>query len=399
MDIRSTLDKLEQIHLFEEEQQELTKAHVEHPEDLVFHNGSQGAERGLQAIVGNVKNPTAITIKWDGYPALIFGRGMDKKFIICDKHMFNKKDGSGHVTSPQAFLQYDQARGVERGDLAQVVGRIWKGLEQSYSGTGFYWGDFLFSKPLKEQNGLYTFKANPEGITYTVEAKGNWVGELITGKQAGIAVHQYIPQEATNVQYAQPLNGGIGQLQNNSDVAIIPAKMPIVPKLKLNNTDVNKVQQVISKNASAVNQWILQAPPGVKTVFPLMCTVFINSKIVAGNLDNMVGDFMKFAENRKMSDPVRAKLLGYMDPATGKPVPGHFQNNTAGITGAFEIWIALYNLKMKVVPQLDKAAEQSPVKGYLADGTQTQEGFVGQGVKLINRMGFSRQNLAGRLPK
>ena len=208
-----------------------------------------------------------------------------------------------------------------------------------------------------------------------------------------------MPAEATNVQYAQPLNGGIGQLKNNSDVAIIPAKMPIVPKLKLSNADVNKVQQVITKNAAAVNQWILQAPPGVKTVFPLMCTVFINSKIVAGNLDNMVGDFMEFAQKRKMTDPVRAKLFGYTDPATGKPVPGHFQNNIAGINGAFQIWIALYNLKMKVVPQLDKAAEESPVKGYLADGTQTQEGFVGQGVKLVNRMGFSRQNLAGRLPK
>jgi len=51
---------------------------------------------------------------------------------------------------------------------------------------------------------------------------------------------------------------------------------------------------------------------------------------------------------------------------------------------------------MQVVPQLDKAAEQSPVKGYLSDGTQTQEGFVSHGIKLINRMGFSRQNLAAR---
>ena len=51
---------------------------------------------------------------------------------------------------------------------------------------------------------------------------------------------------------------------------------------------------------------------------------------------------------------------------------------------------------MKVVPQLDKAAEESPVKGYLQDGTQTQEGFVSQGLKFVNRMGFARQNLAAR---
>jgi hypothetical protein len=51
---------------------------------------------------------------------------------------------------------------------------------------------------------------------------------------------------------------------------------------------------------------------------------------------------------------------------------------------------------MNVVKQLDQAAEHSPVKGYLQDGTQTQEGFVSQGLKLVDRMGFSRQNLAGR---
>ena len=40
------------------------------------------------------------------------------------------------------------------------------------------------------------------------------------------------------------------------------------------------------------------------------------------------------------------------------------------VIGAFKIWIALYNLKQNIVDQLDKAAESSPVKGYLDDGTE-----------------------------
>ena len=365
------------------EEQELTKAHVEHPEDLIFHTGSQGANRGLQAIVDSAKNPKAITIKWDGYPALIFGTGMDGKFIIADKHMFNKADGSGHVTSPQAFAQYDQARGVERGELANIIARIWPGLQKSYSGKGFYWGDLLFSQPLQDENGLYKFKANPNGIAYTIEANSD-IGKLIDGKVGGIAVHQYLPPQATNVQHAQLLNGTIGQLKNNSNVAIIPAAMPIVPKLKIPASDVSKVQQAISKHGAAADAWLLQPPPGVKGAFPLMCTVYINKKIVSGNLNNLVGDFYEFFKTRAMSEPVRAKLTE------------HFKQHEAGIVGAFAIWMAVYNLKMKVVPQLDKAAASSPVKGYLQDGTQTQEGFVSHGVKLVNRMGFSRQNLSAR---
>ena len=51
---------------------------------------------------------------------------------------------------------------------------------------------------------------------------------------------------------------------------------------------------------------------------------------------------------------------------------------------------------MSVVAQLNKAAESSPVKGQLDDGTETHEGFVANGLKFVDRMGFSRQNLAGR---
>jgi hypothetical protein len=62
----------------------------------------------------------------------------------------------------------------------------------------------------------------------------------------------------------------------------------------------------------------------------------------------------------------------------------------------FTIWAAVYALKQNVVEQLAAAAEQSPVKGYLQSGKQSQEGFVSQGLKFVDRMGFSAQNLAGQ---
>jgi hypothetical protein len=77
-------------------------------------------------------------------------------------------------------------------------------------------------------------------------------------------------------------------------------------------------------------------------------------------------------------------------------INAHLEQNQAGLKGAFEIWAAIYALKMSVVAQLNKAAESAPVQGYLQDGTKTQEGFVSHGIKFVDRMGFSRQNLAGR---
>jgi hypothetical protein len=360
------------------------KGHLDHPEDLIFLGGSEGANRAVQSTIATVNNPATVTIKWDGYPALIFGRNSSGKFSIMDKHMFNKKDGTGRqVFSPEQFVEYDQARGVERDSLWPIINEIWPGLEKaSRSGKGYYWGDLLFHQPLKDQNGSYVFKANPNGITYKVEANST-VGKLMGGKRAGIAVHQYIDPNAMTTDEAVTLNGNIGQLKNNSDVAIVPSAMPTAPKLKIDTTLVKNAQNAIKKYGPAVDQ-LMNSAPQARNTFNQLFTVYINKKIVAGDLNNLANGFMDFVEARPMTDKMKAKIAE------------HLNQNKDAILGAFTIWSALYTLKMSVVNQLNKAAEVSPVKGYLQDGTETHEGFVANGLKFVDRMGFSRQNLAGR---
>ena len=360
------------------------KGHLDHPEDLVFLGDITGATRALTAIQQTVTNPKTVTIKWDGYPALIFGRGSDGKFSIMDKHMFNKKDGTGRrIFSSKQFREYDLARGVDRSDLHRLIAEIWPGLEKaSAAASGYYWGDLLFSNPLTEANGLYTFKANPNGITYTVDPK-SVVGKLMAGKQAGIAVHQYIAPDAPSTDLAVPLNGNIGKLKNNSNVAIVPSKMPNTPALKLDTSLVAGVKKSISQYGDAVHQ-LMNTAPQARNTFNQLFTTYINKKIVSGDLSNLLQGFMSYVDTRPMTDAMRNKI------------DTHLQNNQDGLVGAFTIWAAIYKLKMSIVSQLNKAAESSPVQGYLQDGTATQEGFVSQGLKFVDRMGFSRQNLQGR---
>ena len=372
-------DKVDKIASLKED-----KGHLDHPEDLIFLGGSAGASRALQAAIDTVKNPKTVTIKWDGYPALIFGRNSRGKFSIMDKHMFNKKDGTGRqVFSPEQFMQYDQARGIDRSELHALMAEIWPGLAKASSGSkGYYWGDLLFSKPLQEQNGLYVFKANPNGITYKVVADSD-IGNLIAGKQGGIAVHQYLAPNAMTTDEATSLNGTIGQLKNNSNIAIVPSAMPITPKMKLNTVLVKNAQNAIKKYGPAVDQMMDNAPQARNT-FNQLFTVYINKKIVAGDLNNMLDGFMDFVESRPMTDKMKFKITEYL------------RNNQEALVGAFTIWVEMYKLKMSIVDQLNKAAEASPVKGQLDDGTETHEGFVSNGLKFVDRMGFSRQNLTGR---
>lgn len=380
MNFSETINKLKELS----EPLNEAKGHLDHPEDLIFLSGSSGATRALGAIVQTAKNPKTVTIKWDGYPALIFGRDHTGKFSIMDKHMFNKKDGSGRtIYSPEEFRQYDLNRGVDRIGLHSLINEIWSGLASSSgSAHGYYWGDLLFSKPLEEKKGMFSFKANPNGITYTVNADSS-IGELIDDKVAGIAVHQHIPPDAVTTDHAQPLHGTIGQLQNNSDVAIVPSAMPFTPKLKLDDTQVKRVQTSIQKYGQAVDLMMGNAPVA-KGTFEQLFTVYINKKIVAGDLNNILDGFLVYFQSRPMSDEMLFRLSDYL------------HDNKVGLQGAFTIWVEIYKLKMHMVGQLNDAASDSPVKGYLQDGTETHEGFVSNGLKFVDRMGFSRQNLAGQ---
>lgn len=361
------------------------KGHLDHPEDMVFLGGGSGAKQALDAIGNTIDNPKAVTIKWDGYPALIFGRDSQGRFSIMDKHMFNKKDGTGRqVYSPKEFIEYDTARGADRSNLHNVIARIWPGLEAETTGSGYYWGDLLFFQPLKPVDGKFVFKANPNGIRYEVNANSQ-IGKLIAGKQAAIAVHQYIAADAPSTDDAVSLNGTIGNLKNTSNVAIVPSAMPNAPLFDWSSIKplVAKTRGDIAKYGTVIDQLMNEAPQARNT-FNNLFTVYINKKIVSGDLSNLVGDFYKFFETRPMTDAMRGKLTQ------------HLQANKKGIEGAFQVWIDLYKLKSEVVRQLDLNAKNSPVQGFLQDGTPTQEGFVSQGLKFVDRMGFSRQNLASR---
>lgn len=376
--ISNTLRTLEKINLVE------AKGHLDHPEDLVFLGDIQGARQAISAIEQTIAQPGTITIKWDGYPALIFGRDQKGRFSIMDKHMFNKQDGTGRqVFSPEEFRKYDENRSVNRGDLYQLIDNIWPGLEKADRGSlGYYWGDLLFAKPLEDQDGYYSFKMNPNGIAYKVKVDSE-VGQMLKGKTAGVGVHTFIPVNAETTDESVSLDGTIGNLHNNSDVAIVPSKMPITPKIKMPTKLKSQAESEIAKHGDAV-RILMNSAPQARTAFNSLFTVFINKKIVAKDLSNLYNDFIQFIEQRPMTDRMRTKINN------------HFNAHKDGVIGAFKIWIALYNLKQNIVDQLDKAAESSPVKGYLDDGSETHEGFVANGLKFVNRMGFSAQNLAAK---
>lgn len=379
LEIRKLLDTIEKQSIFE------GASSISHPEDLIITDGVKSATRSVQSIINAAKSPKSISMKWDGYPALIFGRGSDGKFIVVDKHMWSKKDGSGKkIYSPKDFIQYDKNRQVDRSGLYDAISNIWTGLEQATKGTkGFYWGDLLFSQPLKDTNGLYKFKANPNGITYTVDVNSD-LGNLIKNKIAGIAVHQYIPSDALDLQAAVPIQNDVVQnLNKKSNIAFLSSNLPISPKISLDKSLINDANSAIKKYGKDVEQLITTAPQA-RSSFASLFTSYINKKVISGDLQNLASDFLDYFEALPMTDSMRKKLSE------------HINNNKNGVIGLFAIWSAIYKLKMDLVSQLTSQVQQSPVKGYLDSGQPSQEGYISNGLKYIDRLGFSKQLLRAR---
>ena len=350
----------------EAEDSEIT-GRTPHPEDAIF-DGSQQAGRMVQALASVTKDPGSLTIKWDGFPALIFGRLPDGKFSIMDKYMYENPNAA--MTSPESWVQYDQARGKSRPDLYQKISNIWKGLEQAVgSSPGFYWGDLLWSDPLQPQDGKYVFRPNPHGVTYSIDVNTP-LGKQIGNRVGGIVVHTFIPTMGGG---RQPWNGQ--GLNMNTNVAILTPsaniKFTLQDPVKLRT----QATSVLQKNGALADAFMQGLDDKGRTAVKQYANKLI-TKQTAESMD-------KWIVNANFSQKLKKFMLGDNSD-------GYLFQNSKGLAAVFAIWNAIYAYKINLTVQLEK---QVTGIGQTINGQPAGEGFVfntPQGViKLVNRGVFS----------
>ena len=58
-------------------------ARIDHAEDIIFDEGSRGAIRALESLKQLEQGGhTDVTVKWDGSPAIVFGRNEAGEFVL-----------------------------------------------------------------------------------------------------------------------------------------------------------------------------------------------------------------------------------------------------------------------------------------------------------------------------
>lgn len=356
---------------------------IPHPEDFVFSGGATAAEKAIQGLEYAAQNAKDITIKWDGMPALIWGRMPDGSLAIMDKYMF---DAGVVARNPQDWIKYDQQKssGKLRPDLYQKLEIIWPLLDKATQGAGFYWGDLLWAGQLQPQDGFYVFQPNKVRYRIPVTPQSqNTVGN----KQGGIVVHQYFQNLGDKT--AQPWNGQ--GLQNvPKGMAILTPNFGI--DFRLAAPDLSQARSAIKKYGPDVDQLLDSLPTSTRQ----RLQTYYNQRIIGAtslSLPNWLkihGQSAKQYNNLVVGNP---NTDGTYSAATGN-VPGKLftldaQNKpipSGAYVGLETIWQSVYQAKLRMAQQLEQQ-----VRG-LEQSTQGQaegEGFVINTpfglIKLVNR--------------
>ena len=229
-------------------------ARIEHLEDLVFRElpPSKGANRALQSLINMEKGGhTDVTVKWDGSPAVIFGRNDDGDFIFTDKSGFTAKGYDGKAKSADDVETMLKNRpGYEKnpdgyGVLIDKMKSAYKAFEKATPEDyrGFFKGDMLyFVKPTAE-GGDYVFK--PNIVEYRVKQESE-LGKKIGVSSAGIVIHREVSADGAE----GPLKNG--DIFEGNEVLVVPP-VTVSDAPSIDNTSVKELKAIISKDAAAMD--------------------------------------------------------------------------------------------------------------------------------------------------
>lgn len=356
-------------------------ARIQHAEDIVFWEGSQGAKRALQSLANLAKGGHKdVTVKWDGSPAVIFGRDENGDFVFTDKSGFSAKGYDGKSKSPdelQAMLmnrpgaqRNPEGYGQFAANMKQAFEYFEKAVPDDY--RGFFKGDMLYFNTPQLAKGEYVFK--PNVVEYRVDSNSE-LGKRIGQSKAGIVVHREV-DAAGNETALQ--NGDIFQ---GNDVLVVPPVTAQNPP-QVDNESIGQLKAIIAKDAAAIDSLLDQnklTDMKMKDLPDIFYT-YTNSKVDTG-LENLGKDFLQWLSTSKVSPAKQTKIKEYIS------------QNVQGFRALWEVVTAIQKVKDDIINQLDQ--QDIPVKQSMA-GEAGGEGYVlahPEGdIKLVPRQTFSRIN-------
>lgn len=313
---------------------------IEHLEDLVFRHGAAGIVNALDIVKHAAEQPRTVTAKWDGKPAVIWGRKpATGEFVLTDGSGFEAKGYDGLATSPQMMADIQNRRGENREGLINIYRQLWPVLEASLPPNfrGYVKGDLLYMDTPPLEAGNYVFR--PNTVTYKIPAKSA-LGQRIGNSKIGVAVHSMYADAG---EPRQPLSG-----VSFNDVPGLMLERPATPSaLEVNQNIVKQLKDIVRSQGANMKTLFNPAELRAQQVTDLfkLAVDFINTK-VGGPLE-----------------PANQLIVEFGHWLQGKVTPRKFNNiveylrnpstNQEALSAAFLAFELLHELKVDLLRQAD----------------------------------------------
>ena len=376
--------------------QSLTEgARIEHMEDLVFRDlpPSKGANRAIQSLINLEKGGHAdVTIKWDGSPAVIFGRNEDGEFVFTDKSGFVAKGYDGKATSAKALQKMLMNRpGYKNnpdgyGELIKNMTTAYKHFDEAVSKDfrGYLKGDMLYFATPEVQDDDYVF--TPNIVTYRVKQDSE-IGTKIARSDCGIVIHRLVDENGTE----RALQGNeIETIMSGETVLVLPPVTAQEPP-EVDSSALQELKSIMSKNAKAMDR--LLDPSVLEQMkvkdLPNIFYTYLNSKVDTG-LTNLAEDFIAWLKGSKVSQAKQKKIIDMIN------------SNVAGYNAIWQLVSGIMKVKDDIINQLEQ--QEADVRASIGPHGPVNPDAHGEGgegyvlahpegdIKLVPRAYFSKAN-------
>jgi hypothetical protein len=383
--------------------------HMEHLEDEVLNGGVDGTRGAIDflrslrnMLAGHNKEAVNVTVKWDGAPAICAGIHPNGKFFVDYKSMrrpcFTQADVDEHFSGSP--IQSKMSALLEHLPKLKIPGNIFQ-------------GDVLWTenkeKKIKTIDGEKYITFAPNTITYAVPLNTELSNTIIKA-QVGIVFHttyRTAGQEDLTDLKAE-FGADVNEWTKHKDVWGVNADFTDLSGTatftKADETKITGMLSTLGKDFNKVNGRFLD---GIRddNMLKVHLKTYINSKVREGEFidERLAKQAVKFIKDKldKEVSKLKSEKGRSRKQMTVDEYLKKLNGNLDQISVVFRIMALINNIKLFIVQKLEE------VQGITSTFIKTKsgyrvtkpEGFVaidsfdsGKGLKLVNRMEFSRIN-------
>ncbi len=380
--------------------------HLEHLEDEIINNGSNGAKtsinflKSIKKMLQGGKGGSNVSVKWDGAPAIFAGTNPENgKFFVGTKSIFNATPKINYTVS-------DISRN-HGGALADKLAVALKYLP-SLGIKGVLQGDLLFTDDKKSAvvDGERSIVFTPNTITYAVPTTSVDMYNKIKAAKIGIIFHTSYKGKTMKGLKAS-FGASVSGLKNNKNVFYDDARYKQSEDPGLTKAEEKRFDAILRMAEGSVYKGgafidLIKKDKGPLSL-GIQLKTFFNTYIRAGKKITgaaaLANNFEVFFRDRlqkeikdKKTDKAKQKYEEILE--AGMKI---LRPNRKGLYFAIASYITLQTAKSMLLSKLNNIQSigsfMRTSTGYKATNP---EGYVainkGGAVKLVDRLVFSRAN-------